>query len=383
MNWHQYLEDIIQGEEQKLREDLRENLAIVLKEKKDEIEQFAFKNVLLKLYPGAGESSDFMGGDLFRLFFSAVYFANSWYFERKVDTKRERVTLHVSHSSELANHKDTGRYTHKITIPWSYFKSYTSLFRAMDSESRHAIHCNLLNDKGIKNSRYIAPRVYHIVAETIDEGTPTDIYRTRSFHEDGVLIEAAEIESFFGPLDPLLNDFFMTERDGHVTAPYLLRLLSRDSKARQMQLCWLSRLPIRPVMRHSLHIPWVHIERLTSKAVQYKEMLERLAEESDITDDKQNKAFVCAFSPYDNNPFDLVSFYRSDKATSDLLVRELTKIRAFAIGNFPYIPDNGKGVKIDGKVVSRFASQLDYIALKLILTNPEDLHAEALAKAPP
>lgn len=190
------------------RPELTHNLEGVLETKKDEVEAFANRNVQTE-YPGILRAKNMLffhvDPELVRYYFAAVYYANSHYFQREVRTDRETIEISVSRSYDRATHRGRGLHTHEVRIPAFYFEYIPSLFAGVDSESRHTVHKNLLNDNGV-DERQLASRAYRVVGETLDNG-----YAYRGEH----LVSPQK--------DPFLNDFTFVkgETNGHNAAAYI------------------------------------------------------------------------------------------------------------------------------------------------------------------
>ena len=307
---------------------IRENIREAIKENRNQIEIFATKCIYV-----IGEKTIPLVHDreILKKYLSAAYFANSRYFERNVNLEKEHIIFHIPNSIGHATHKENNLYGHEIEIPISWFKSYSNLFHAMDAETRHAIHQNILNDKGLREDN-LAERAFHVIAETIDEGKC--IYPTTAYI-----------------LDPFINDFYMfSEKHGHDGAKYLLAHLSVYYPETKKQLNWLARLPVRS--RQKLD-------------KEYETMLEEVSKIQTnrihiIDEDGNDYRIVC-----NSNDIDLFrtrDFYMGIRS-SDNFTRKLEDIRLYAIDNYPYVPNDS--IEMYGKIIDKFASQLDYVVLKL------------------
>ena len=160
-------EETIETNLARFRPELTDNLIVVLEEKRERIISFAQENI--SVFTEGRIPGDHQSFDLLPLYFAAVYFANAEYFEYTVCNDTELVRIVVSESRGLATHKEDGLYRHRVKIPVNRFDSVGTLFAAMDAESRHAVHQNLLQEKNLFEKE-LAMRVFLMIAETIDEG---------------------------------------------------------------------------------------------------------------------------------------------------------------------------------------------------------------------
>ena len=318
------LERMIEQHGTYFRLELASNLNDVLHSQKKEILSFATNNIDLSL--GSGLNTQEIG--LVPLCFSAVYFANARYFEYDIYPDSEYVRIVVTAENGPATHGEIGLYEHLIEIPFRYTAQIEDLFFALDAESRHTIHQNILQEKDLFE-KHLAPRAFNVIAEAIDEGEPHRI-RERSPH-----------------YDPFLEDFQFapSEEDGHNGAKYLCRHLSAYPDLRRKQLYWLSRQAVRSY---------------------------------DEDPDSDNREIIPAKgirSLYTHGISVLEKFYAGKLRVSGRKSEQVMNARQALLEHNPYFP--GDDVELNGRKIDCFASQLDYIVLKLAKTEPDHLYQEA------
>lgn len=277
---------------------------------------------------------------------AAVYFANARYLDRPVQQDKEKIILYTRTKKGSATYDYNGQYEHEISIPHKeWFDSIEDFLSALDAETRHAIHYNLLQDKD-KNFKedVAAERAKLVITETIDEGE-------RPIPKQIDLL-----------IDPYINDYWMiNEEDGHAGAKYLTKYLSFGTRSRQQQLQWLARLPIR---KHffcmSNHYKLIDIcEELKNIEKKYTNKLSPTPT-TDIS---------IIQSPYTTGTQPLIRFYTNQKPTNTI-EEKLFAARHIALRE-PYQPNDT--IIINDQQITTFASQLDYVVLKLTTTKPEDL----------
>ena len=283
--------------------------------------------------------------------FAAVYLANAEYFNRKLDISKEEVVLEFPEEAVRATYSSRiDRYGHVIKIPRSYFQSWYLLLSAMDSESRHAVHSNVLYSQNLPPSN-LAVRSYLVITEIIDLG----------------IVYSGELMSW-PHFDPLINELSMeTEKGeiyGHNGARYFCKhLLSPDKAERKKQMNWLIRMKLRRKFSNDQAVS------LTEKFIKIADIIEK---------DQP------LLNPYDLNLDLLVDFYagRSNYFSAWPVVQEINKTRKFLLDNCPFTypsylnPDLADVVNVDGNLISSFATCLDYAALKLKYTEPKELARE-------
>lgn len=323
------LEGAINDNISSLRPELVDNLVLVLADQKERITSFARENVLLLMEGKSPYSSELL--DLLPLYFSAVYFANAHYLEYTICNDSDLVKLVISDIVGIATHAEDGLYRHRIKIPINRIDSVETVFTAMDAESRHAVHQGLLHEKNLFEED-LAKRVFLVIAETIDEGEAVSFIGEKSPH-----------------YDPFIDDFHLTsnENDGHNGAKYICRQLSEDPESLRKQLYWLSRLSIRN-----------------------QEQAARQASLIPIILSKGSRSL------YTHDIFYLEKFYSGELKKYNTGKRKgITEARLTLLETVPYIPPDK--IIMNGREITRFVSQLDYVVLKLAFTPPEQLYREA------
>lgn len=194
------------------------------------------------------------------------------------------------------------------------------------------------------------------MTETIDEG----------LHQQSAVYISQNLA------DPFVNDFFPILQDGHDTAKHISLHLAIHPKARWMQLYWLSRLPI----------------RLDAEQRVEKEELRMMMNEISVENDKFGFIRICAeghpydaymypWSPYRRGVEPLKRYYAGNAMHDDPLLEKLAETRDYALQHFPYAVPEREAVSLDGKCIQCFASQLDYVALKLSIAKPKELYESA------
>ncbi|MBI3032312.1 hypothetical protein HYY69_02455 [Candidatus Woesearchaeota archaeon] len=130
-----------------------------------------------------------------------------------------------------------------------------------------------------------------------------------------------------------------------------------------MQLYWLIRLPIR--------------EKPQNTEV-FKELRTMLKQVTGIAEDINTYLKRTRILYLVNQARRRVKeFYSGKKPYSLPLEKRAFETRQYALEKLPYEVPERYGVILDGATITRFASQLDYVALKLITQTPELLYAEA------
>jgi hypothetical protein len=356
-NWVIDLRDVLEREGRGIREELRDNLEFVVGKYADTIASFSKSNVKLTTinyvtdkfneYPSHDEELS--------LFLAATYFANANYFQRPVDLDSEFIDLCMSVVHNKATYRETGTYKHKIYVPCKEFNTNTRLFSTLDSGTRHAIHHNIQQDMGL-NAAYLAVRSYHVIGQVIAVG-----------------IAAKSIKDKTPQIDPYLNDNTMSgESGGHNGANYLLRLLSKDPTGKSRQLYWLSRLPLRKAAQRN--DAFNQFLALMEEIVSYshKDTFEQESER--IPPSPIDSPFCSGHEP-------LHHFYRTGAFPANfyptVLSDKIEKARKLLINHLPYEVDERSAVNLGGQKITRFASQLDFVALTLDTTQPRELYMKA------
>lgn len=338
------------------RPELKENLEAVIAQNKDEIEAFADDNIKIE-YTNLLRINSFIWREvdpkLIAYYFSAVYFANARYFQRDIKKDVEKIDISVSRAIDQSEIQETGLHTHLVKISSSRFVEMYFLLRSIDAESRHMVHQNLHNDLGVMQMD-LAVRASLVMGEVLDHGRP---------YHDGHKVSPQ--------IDPFLNDFsIFGEKDGHNAAYYMDEHLASDSKAKWMQLFWLSRLMGRLKSEESE-------ARVLELAI--RDLGRKMGESEEMRTVEYFKAYSRGFNPYEFGIVPLVSFYYGNKPVG-FFEEGLAAIRSHAIRHFSYEVSNGEGVVLNGRRITKFASQLDFVALKLITSKPVELYAEAGGK---
>lgn len=274
---------------------------------------------------------------------AAVYFANARYLGRPVQQDKEKIILYTRTKKGPATYYYNGQYEHEISIPHKeWFDKIEDFLSALDSETRHAIHYSLLQDQDKNfNEDNAAERAKLVITETIDEGERSKPNTTELL------------------IDPYINDYWLfDEEDGHAGAKYFTKYLSFGTGSRQQQLQWLARLPIR---KHFFCM-YNHYKLID------------ICEELKNIEKKGEKLILrwligCTRSPYETDTQPLIRFYTNQKPTNTI-EEKLFEARHIALRE-PYQPNDT--IIIDHQPITTFASQLDYVALKLTTTKPEDL----------
>ena len=75
----------------------------------------------------------------------------------------------------------------------------------------------------------------------------------------------------------------------------------------------------------------------------------------------------------------LKEFYADvEKDQNSYFLKKTSEIRRFAIENFPYkVAEDGDAVILNGRKITKFASQLDYVMLTLATNKPKELYEKA------
>ncbi len=337
-----------------IRRELKEHTLRAVSEKWREIELFADNNIALDGFPESIETISQIHLDerVLRLNIAAVYFANSGYFQRDIDLDDEGILVNFGENQRRPTYNWLHPRRHMITLIPSTFRSYENFFHDSDSETRHAVHHDLLEDQGLSPGN-LAKRALLAVTETMDEG----------LHQQSMVYISQQLA------DPFINDFFPMLHDGHDTAKHISLHLAIHPRTRWMQLYWLSRLPIRQDAEEGAE----------------KEELRRMVKEISVENDKfgfiriraedsPHDTYVYLFSPYRRGTEPLTRYYAGQDLCEDPLLKKLAKIRSYALEHFPYAVMESDAVELDGKKITCFASQLDYVLLKLSTTRPKQLY---------
>ncbi len=187
------------------------------------------------------------------------------------------------------------------------------IFHDSDSETRHAVHHGLLEDQGLDPSD-LAKRTLLAVTETIDEG----------LHQQSMVYISQQLA------DPFINDFFPILHDGHDTAKHLLLHLAIHSKARWMQLYWLSRLPIRQDAEEG------------AEEEELRRMMNEISAENDEFGFIRIRpgspypydSYTYPWSPYKTGIWPLTRFYSGKQMPNDPLCQRLAEIRRYGLKHF-------------------------------------------------
>jgi len=358
-NWINNLRSLLESESDWIRDELRSNLEAVMAEQNDQIESFAKNNISLECSElGIEGLLDLtINPDVLTKYISAAYFANARYFERDVNLDRDQFDVTIPVSGERATHMEIGKYNHRITVPLIYFSSGSMLLHGLDAETRHAVHTGIQHDQDLLISE-AANRAYHVIAETLDEGSITGL-----------------IDESTPQIDPYLNDHIMfNESDGHNGAEYFSQMLSFNPRAKRMQLYWLSRLPIRRKVPQ---------DDAFTEMIKIMDEISQMARKGNMKLDGEEMKIAYLSSPFDMGLDILHQFYLFGKFQertifpTEYLTRRLTRSRRLALDNHPYEVESHQAVNLQGKILTRFASQLDYVALKLSTSKPRELYALA------
>ena len=90
-----------------------------------------------------------------------------------------------------------------------------------------------------------------------------------------------------------------------------------------------------------------------------------------ITEDGIKETFIGVL---DNKEHEIITRYYTRKKPLSVIERKLRDTRDYAVDNFPYEP--GDEIYLKNRKITRFASQLDYILLKLMTTEPRQLFSD-------
>lgn len=356
--WHELLRRDLQGLQQGsgIRSDLKINLEAVLAEEAEAIEVFAEHNMgwVITEWANIDLGPLYLFGSIMHTL-AAVYFANNRYFGRKPKYDQARILLTIHKYTKRNN---TATYSesddphklhqHEIKIPDKDFLDVKEFLASCDAETRHAVHYDALAEIHGWN-RDFCKRAELVITETIDQGEKVRIPRRKIF-------------------DPFINDCErIREPTGHEGADYLCTLLSEDPQKRQMQLYWLIRLPIRLRLSNGA---------APEKVEEYLKTLRQLSSDNEDIHDGLKETTPQNIAHY-TLPGRLRSFYTGKPYNKTRLEQRAYKIRLLSTEGFYYYVDPKWGVKLGEKVITQFASQLDYVALKLMTATPEDLYKEA------
>lgn len=337
--WEATLEDVLASKISVVRPELAANLREVIRSQRGDAHNFAVNHIGQPKWgdiKSNGIRDEVKRSGLLKHYAAAVFFANLRYYRAEFDEDKERMELNCHGKVGFASYVNLGDHKHEIRLPPNRFDSWDWLLFALDAETRHAVHDDFLYDQGSIPGRRCA-RAFSVITETVDEGGIDNLDKT-VFH-----------------LDPFLNDFSMAkgEESGHYGAKYFGKhLLKEDSEQRRMQLCWLARQKIR--------------NKLKPDNEDFK-LMEFLLKE--LTFDAGNGEQL-----YSRGLSLLLDFYL-DAPTSNSQINKINSARSFALEHCPYQPDDV--VEIGNKKLTRFASQLDYVVLKLKQVEPQKLYGEA------
>lgn len=376
-----------------IRKELLQGLEKVLYNHLDEIEAFSSHNIEFRTQPP--DRVEFrLPPSMVAFYVSATFTANAAYFEYSIPHAEETIYLSFPQRNGRATHNELGDHKHLIRIPRRYFRTGEQLLFALDAETRHAVHQGIQQKQGIQ-FRQSAARSAQVIAETIDEGIAKPHYHPPM--KEGIL-------------DPYLNDYFMyNEHDGHAGAQHLLRYLHPNPAARQRQLYWLSRIPLR--RGHSQTYGFVQLltrfrglsftttEGIPTSEKQvtfvlgtpYLEGLEPLIEFYERTKRPHppnsdglillNPKTMEALQQFDSSSQSLKkvasAIWQGDTNQTPQILEILYEARRFALTHFPYTPPCNDTVILRGGTIHTFASQLDYVVLKLVTVKPQKLYNQA------
>ncbi len=352
-DWESHLEEAIGRNQELIRPELIESIETLLEDRntKEKIDRFAKWNVSISinLEDLAVDERFLVESGILARYIATVYFANAVYLGRSVNLKQEivRVVFGNGHDFDRGRYYvTTEKYVHHITLPKEYLKNLSRLFHGLDAETRHAIHHNIMYDQN-NDPVKACERARLVITETVDFGVHIPQPRDTQI------------------VDPFINDFKIAPYiNGHNAAEYVCRLLSKDSEKRRLQLYWLARLPIRD------QAP------CTSNIAELKRELVRFNQSTRLGIPYRRRFVRIKKSPYGINP-QLVAILYQQRAVKHDYIEALAEQRRVLQDHLPYIVKQEQGVILQGRRIVRFASQLDYVALKLITQTPESLYAEA------
>ena len=153
LSWAVALKKILEKESLYLREELVHGLENVLKYRQEDVTLFSMYNVRSSIIkPGEIREKDKKGKlidayteDLINPLFAAVYFANAEYYNTKIDHKNDQVAIYLPiDDKKPATYNSLDDHKHEVIIPTYKFNTWDKLLAAMDAESRHAVHNNIL-----------------------------------------------------------------------------------------------------------------------------------------------------------------------------------------------------------------------------------------------
>jgi hypothetical protein len=292
--------------------------------------------------------------------FAAVYAANAIYLGHEGIGQDEAIEIHIVRKAThpgRASHESTGPFRHEIEIPLKYFDDLHHMFHAFDAESRHAVHADILSSRGIDPSgKNDAKRASLVIAETIDEGESL-VALTRDYGQQR---------------DPYVNDFFLDPAEdlGHSGAQFLrLRLSSHPGKLR-VQLRWLARLTPRTVPQGAIGGD-LEAQLRALVLPPFSDKLEFSAPGEPTEHYVQH--------PYDRSTHSLQDFYLGkDPATRFL--DAAARVRRNLMQSYPFsVPEERAVILQDSaraRHITSFASQLDYVALRIATARTAELKRE-------
>lgn len=353
ITWKHLLRGVLDNEQRDIRPELINGLEEVLNHNQKDVNTFSAKNIsrIASVYIREKDRTSLLpeafSEDLIRPLFTAVYLANCNYFNTQPNFSQDEVTIQlpIADDKPATYCSRNGPNKHLITIPTWKFKSWPTVLFSMDAESRHAVHNNFLHQNNLPLEER-ANRAYLVISETIDEG---QVYT-------GKLSSTPHYDPFINEVN-LAKD----ETDGHNGARYFCKyFLKIDLVERRQQLNWLIRLKLRE------KFPENEVTGLLKKKL--NEIME-LA----YNDGKQLK------TPYAKNLNRLLDFYKETPITSDVdeIRAKLDETRTFLLRNFPFYPERLEIIYVDDRLVNKFATVLDYVALKLKYTPPTQLARES------
>jgi hypothetical protein len=225
-----------------------------------------------------------------------------------------------------------------------------TLLAGIDAETRHAVHNNFLYAKG-QASVDLATRAYLVLTEIIDEGKILEGTPVLTPHFDPFLEEldlATIVEE--GKKDS-------GETTGHDGAGYFCKhLLSEDNAKKRQQLNWLIRMKLRE-------------KDAFADVAKLNEVKGRLEWTTQGWDGKS--------TPYTKGLGPLIDFYAMSNNVGPIQNTYTIFAREKLLQHFPFKPEIPDIVDVQGRPVAKFATSLDYVALKLKYTTPEQLAIEA------
>lgn len=284
---------------------------------------------------------------------AAFYFANNRYLGRTVrDDERIWVewgkTRRGDYTTVGAEYNPGQKHQHQIIIRKDGRETTDLLLFCFDAETRHAVHYDMQWELG-RNPWLSADRVLGAITEVIDYGGYSSLTPKKPFQ-----------------LDPFVNDFhFAKGEDGTGVAKKILPLLEHQQYKRRIQLQWLARVPIREIgdMKSLEKIKeTMNLLLPTEKRGKHPER-HRIRH--------QGKIMYVEPRSIEPPTLGIEQFY--GKLHDVHFLKSIDEIRRELIRRAPYVPNDQ--VTFNGRKYERFASQLDYVVLKLLTTPVGELKA--------